>query len=147
MTGRDQPDIVGGILLAALGLFVAFYAQRYQMGTLNRMGPGYFPVVLGWLLVGLGAIIAVPAFFREGRRISIDIRPFVCVIGSLLFFAFALRPLGLILTTGVTVLIASVATPHLRWTGRFALGAVVPFLTYAVFVLGLQMVIPVWPRL
>ena len=47
MTKRDNTDIIGGAILCVLGAFIALYAQRYQMGTLFRMGPGYFPVVLG----------------------------------------------------------------------------------------------------
>ncbi len=129
MTRRDNADIIGGAILCAFGAFIIIYAQRYQMGTLLRMGPGYYPVVLGALLVLLGLIIALPAFFREGKPVSVQIRPFVCVVGSLLFFAYALQPVGLILTTAGTILFGSFATSALLWRARLGLILVIPAIT------------------
>ena len=67
MHKRDTRDIIGGLGLAAIGLFAVIYGQRYEFGDLNRMGAGYFPVALGALLAVLGMLIALPAFFRRGE--------------------------------------------------------------------------------
>ena len=78
MKHKDIQDVLGGLGLAALGVFAAVYAQRYEFGDLNRMGAGYFPVTLGALLAVLGLMIAVPAFFRSGPAIKVhpDVGPF-----------------------------------------------------------------------
>ena len=54
MKPRDRLDLTGGSLMVAVGLFAALYARQYEFGTLARMGPGFFPQVLGWVLVVLG---------------------------------------------------------------------------------------------
>jgi len=141
---RDRHDIIGGFTLTALGLFVVFYSQRYEFGDLNRMGPGYFPVALGVLLTVLGLIIAIPALFREGERIHFDGAPFLLVVGSLAAFAMALKPLGIVAATVISVVISSMAS-EMSWKARALLAIGVAAITYVVFIFGLSMVIPVWP--
>lgn len=144
MKNKDLQDIVGGLGLMALGLFVAFYAQRYDFGSLTRMGPGYFPVVLGIILAVLGFFIALPAFFRSGEKIQIDWLPLFCVLGSLVAFSLLLKVIGLVLTAALSAAIASMASP-MPWRSRLLLSVGIAAITYAVFILGLSMVIPVWP--
>lgn len=141
---RDRHDIIGGLTLTALGIFVVFYAQRYEFGDLNRMGPGYFPVALGVMLTILGLIIMIPAFFREGERIHFDLAPFLLVTASLVAFATALKPLGIMLATVISVVLASMAS-DMTWVGRTLLAIAIAAVTYVVFIFGLSMLIPVWP--
>jgi hypothetical protein len=141
---KDLQDIVGGLGLMALGLFVAYYAQRYDFGSLTRMGPGYFPVVLGLILAVLGFFIALPAFFRSGEKMRIDWGPLVFVLGSLVAFSLLLKLLGLIVTAAISAGIASMASA-MPWRLRLMLSAGIAAITYVVFILGLSMVVPVWP--
>jgi hypothetical protein len=141
---RDQQDIIGGLLLTALGVFVAFYAQRYSFGTLARMGPGFFPTVLGILLAVLGALVTVPAFLRHGNKPSVQWGTFAIVIGSLVLFAFTLKVLGLILATFAAAFLASLADRDITWRGRVMVSAGVAFITWLIFIVGLQMILPVW---
>ncbi len=145
MKSKHYQDILGGLALVALGAFAALYAQQYEMGDLNRMGPGYFPVALGTLLAVLGLFIAVPAFFRGGPAIQLAWKSFITVVLSIVLFAFALKPLGLLLATSLSVLVASLADHDIRWKGRLAVAAGVSLVTYVIFILGLSMVLPVWP--
>lgn len=145
MRGKDGHDLIGGMLLAAFGAFVAIYAQRYEFGAAAQMGPGYFPVVLGWTLVVLGLAIALPAWWRRGSLPQVRWRQAGLVLGSLLWFAWALPRVGLALTVFAMVLLASLAEGSLGWRGRLLLAAGVTGLTLLVFVVGLQMRVPVWP--
>lgn len=145
MKHRDLRDIIGGLALAALGLAAAIYARDYEFGTLNRMGPGYFPIVLGILLAVLGLFVAIPAFFREGTPISVEWKTFALVMGSIVVFAAALKPLGLILATVLAVVVSSLADRETRWKGRLMTAIGVAAITYVVFSMGLSMVLPVWP--
>lgn len=141
---RDQQDIIGGLLLTALGVFLAYYSQRYSFGTLARMGPGFFPTVLGVLLALLGALVALPAFFRSGAKPKVEWRTFVIVIGSLVLFAFTLKPLGLIVATFAAAFLASLADRDITWRGRVLVSAGVAFITWLIFIVGLKMILPVW---
>lgn len=144
MKNKDFQDIVGGLGLMALGVFVAIYAQRYDFGSLTRMGPGYFPVVLGIILAILGFFIALPAFFRSGEKIQVDWKPLVFVVGSLVAFSLLLKVIGLVLTAAVSAGFASMASP-MPWRSRLVLSLGISAITYLVFIVGLSMVIPVWP--
>lgn len=145
MKNKDLQDVAGGLAVAALGAFAAIFAQRYEFGDLNRMGPGFFPVVLGILLTVLGILIAVPAFFRSGAPIQVHWKPFVLVMASLVVFAMTLKVLGLIVATMLAVVIASLADNDTRWKGRILTALGVALITYLVFGLGLSMVLPMWP--
>jgi hypothetical protein len=143
-TTRDIHDLVGGLLMTATGLFFAFQGQQYDFGSAARMGPGYFPVVLGWVLAVLGLVVAVPAWWRRGSAISVQwSNLFWCVL-SLVFFAFALRILGVVATSFVAALISLVPSAMPLRT-RLLVCAVVALLTTLIFPIGLQMLLPLWP--
>lgn len=143
---RDLHDLGWGAALALTGLAVAGYAWvSYDMGSLRRMGPGFFPVTLGLLLAGLGALIAIPAMGRPGQS-----RPFawpetIAVVAALLVFGLLLDRLGVLLTTALTVLIASSVAPRGGLGWRLVLSVAVTALVWLVFVRGLNMSLPVWP--
>jgi hypothetical protein len=145
MRSKDIQNIVGGLCLIAIGVFAAFYAQRYPIGELRRMGPGFFPVSLGVLLAILGTFIALPAFFRSGDSIRFDVKGFAWVMASVMVFGFGLTRLGLIGATVAAVLVATMAA-DLRWRTRFVLAGVMVVITWLVFSVGLGMPIPLWPR-
>lgn len=145
MKSRDMQDVVGGLAVTALGIFAAIYAQKYEFGDLNRMGPGYFPVALGVVLALLGLLIAVPAFMRKGDPIVVKWKTFALVLGSIVAFALTLKVLGLILATALSVMISSLADNETRWKGRILLAVGVAAITYLVFGYALGMVLPAWP--
>ncbi len=144
MKSKDTRDIIGGFSLVAIGLFAALYAQRYDLGELQEMGPGYFPVALGILLSVLGSFIAIPAFFREGTAINIEWKSLLWVLISIAVFAIVLTKGGLVLATILSVLAASVPSKT-SWKTRFILAIILAAITYLVFLFGLGMVLPVWP--
>lgn len=144
MRSRDIKDIVGGLCLIAIGVFAAVYAQRYPIGEVRNMGPGFFPVALGVLLAVLGVIVTVPAMFRSGEPIRFDGKGFLWIMASVMVFAFGLTTFGLVAATVTSVLVASMAST-LAWRTRLVLAAVVAAITWIVFSLGLGMPIPVWP--
>ena len=145
MRDKDVRDIVGGLGLAAVGIFAVMYGQRYEFGDLNRMGPGYFPVVLGLMLAVLGVLIALPAFFRRGAPIIVAWKAFGLVMASIVLFAFTLKLLGLVLATALAVLVASLADNAPGWKWRLTTAAGIALITWMVFKLGLSMVLPTWP--
>lgn len=130
--------------MLAAGLFFALYGSRYDFGTTARMGPGFFPVVLGWILAGFGLLVAVPAWWRRGTRIQLDGSSLFWCVLSLLLFAFTLNLLGVVLASFLTALL-SLAPSTLGWRTRLMVSAVVALLTTLIFPIGLQMILPIWP--
>lgn len=143
---RDWTDLLGGGVLAALGLAVAAHAAaQYEIGSLRRMGPGFLPVALGTLLAVIGAIIALPAWGRPGAPVAVAWREALGVLGAILILGLGLTRLGLVPATALAVLVASVPAPHGGVLWRLVLAAVVSLVTWAVFSVGLRLSIPVWP--
>lgn len=144
MKHRDSHDLIGGLAMTAAGAFFAIYGASYTMGTAARMGPGYFPVILGWILAVLGLLIAIPAWWRQGTPIQVQWKNLLCAVGSVVVFAALLRSGGVLLACFVTCLIALIPV-RMALLKRFAISAVVAVLTQLIFVLGLQMILPTWP--
>lgn len=146
MRSRDSTDIVGGLLIVGVGIFAILHAQQYDLGSLQRMGPGFFPTAIGILLIVLGAFITLPALLRAGPSIQINWRGGFWVLLSIFSFAFSLDYLGLPLAAILAVLAATGAST-LPWLKRLILGAAVAVITYLIFILGLGMNMPVLPTL
>jgi hypothetical protein len=145
---RDIADLAGGAVLAAIGTFVAVYAvMHYDIGTLRRMGPGFFPALLGGVLLVLGLMIALPAWARGAVPVHIAWKDAVAVLTAILIFAAGLERGGLVLVTSAAVLIASIAAPDSRIGWRLVLAGVVTALSVLVFHFGLRMTVPLWPGL
>lgn len=146
MSQRDTRDVVGGLGMTALGCFAAWYSHnQYDLGDLQRMGPGYFPFSLGLLLAVLGLMVAIPAWFRRGESIRVAWKTLVLVTAGIVVFAFLLKSLGILLATAVAVIIASLADQQIGWRARLLVALGVAVVTWGVFIYGLGMVIPTWP--
>ncbi|MDO5658443.1 MAG: tripartite tricarboxylate transporter TctB family protein [Paracoccus sp. (in: a-proteobacteria)] len=145
---RDWHDIAGGFALAAIGAAVAIYAAAsYDLGSLRRMGPGFFPVMLGGLLAALGLVIALPAFGRAGEESPVALKELAAVLASVALFAFGLYRVGLVPATVASVLVASLAAPRGGVIWRLVLAVVVAGLTVLIFAVLLRMTLPLWPVL
>ncbi|MEO7939667.1 MAG: tripartite tricarboxylate transporter TctB family protein, partial [Burkholderiaceae bacterium] len=115
----DTRDLFGGLILIALGAFVSLYAaNHYVVGQAERMGPGYFPVALGWLLAILGLVVALFAFkpsLHHTTPPKFRPRPFFAILLSVAAFAFTVSRFGLVPGTVLLTVIAVFAEPGIRW--------------------------------
>lgn len=148
MRDRDYTDIIGGLLLVAAGLFVAFYAlQHYSMGTATRMGAGYFPAVLGFLLAFLGLLLVVPALRRPGERPVPHLRPLFTILLAVTAFALSVRQVGMVPATFLLVGLAALAQHEVRLVPTLILAAGLSVLAVLVFAKGLGVLLPafIWP--
>ena len=148
MLGRDYRDVIGGGVLLLGGALVMLYATtQLEVGSLARMGPGLFPAALGAILCIFGAIVAVPALFREGVPVTFEIRPFFFVLASILVFGLTVHPLGIAPAVVLMALVSTLAEPRMSWPGALLLAAVLAAIAVLIFNVGLD--IPVaavrWP--
>jgi hypothetical protein len=145
-----RKNVLAGLMfvgIAALGLVVS---RHYPIGTALRMGTGYVPRLLCWLLMGLGAAILVQGLREKdepaaGGGGGIGLVPVTVVTASLTAFALAIEQLGLVVAILLLVGIGALAARGIKlWeTLAAALGLIV--LSWAIFILGLGLTIPVWP--
>jgi len=144
MKGRDLNDVVGGVGIAALGAAFLVPALRYDLGTVADIGPGFFPSLLGAGLCLVGVLISVAAWFRAGALPAVEWRSAAFVLASPLLFALTVRHAGLVASTFVTFILASMAQRDMSWRARIVAAVVATALVYGVFVIGLRISLPAW---
>jgi Tripartite tricarboxylate transporter TctB family len=143
---RHQRDFVSGLIFIAFGLAALVLARDYTMGSAVRMGPAYFPSVLGAVLALLGLIILLRALFLQGARIGqLALRPLSLILGGVLAFAFLLEPLGLIVATIALIVISALGGWEFRVRDVVMSCLVLLVLALGLFVYGLGMPLKVWP--
>jgi hypothetical protein len=143
---RNPKDFYAGLLFMSFGLAALVISRSYPLGAAARMGPGYFPRVLGILLLGLGALLCLSGFRSTGEMLSRwRWRPLVIVLLSVGFFCLTAQWLGLVVASIILVFISSVASEEFRWKEALLSGAIQAAAAVAVFVYGLGMSFPVWP--
>jgi hypothetical protein len=144
---KSPRDFWAGLMFIAFGLFFLIVAQvNYQMGTAVRMGPGYFPSVLGGMLAILGAIVLFDSFVLEGTPVpKFHFRPLLFILASSLAFAYLLKPLGLVLASAALIFIAAFGGHEFRFKEVAILTAVLIVFSVIVFVKGLTLPFPICP--
>ncbi len=143
---RHPRDFGAGLLFGAFGAAAVFLSGDYPLGTPARMGPGYFPRVLGILLLAFGAILVLRSLKLAGAPLAMrNWKPLTIVLGSVLVFGLAAPRLGLALSTVLLILIASTADREFRWKEAVVSSVVLAACTIGVFIWGLGLQLPVWP--
>jgi hypothetical protein len=140
-------DFWAGLMFVVFGLFFLIVAQmNYQMGTAVRMGPAYFPTVLGGLLAVLGAIVLVGSLTIEGPPVAkFHFRALLFILGSSLAFAYLLKPLGLVLASAALIFISAYGGHEFKWKEVAILTVVLVIFSVLVFVKGLTLPFPICP--
>lgn len=144
---RHPKDFWSGVLFAAVGVGAIVLGSRYTLGSAARMGPGYFPRVLGMLLVALGAMLALRALSVDGPKVErFRWWPTLLVLGSVVVFGQIVQTVGLALSTVLLIVVASSASREFRWKEALVAGVALATLATGVFIVGLNLTLPIWPR-
>jgi hypothetical protein len=147
MTIRSAQDYVGGVILMALALFALWASSDLQGMRGFSFGAGTAPRMFGGLLVALSAGIALTGLLTDGPAMAhYSWRGPLFVMVAILFFALAIRPLGLVVTAFVSFMIAALGSHETRWLEAAIVGACLTLGCAILFpyVLGLPM--PMFPR-
>jgi hypothetical protein len=153
---KSQKDFVSGLLFMAVGGAFA-YGATYSIGTAARMGPGYFPLMLGIILALLGAVVAFKALVVEtpdGDKIGKWAwKPLTFIIAANLLFgimigglpSIGLPPMGLIAGIFALTIVASLAGETFKLKEVLVLSVILSIGSYMAFVVLLNLQFPVWP--
>ena len=118
----------------------------YQMGSSVRMGPAYFPVVLGGILAFLGALVLLDSLVETGSKVAkFHFRPLLFIAVSSLAFAYLLKPLGLVLASVALVFISAYGGHEFKWKEVAIMSVVLVIFSVVVFVKGLSLPFPICP--
>ncbi|KDP86582.1 tripartite tricarboxylate transporter TctB family protein [Cupriavidus basilensis] len=145
---RSQKDFASGLMFILVGFGFSWVARGYSMGTAAKMGPGYFPFWLGIVLALLGALVlwgSLSAKKEEDQLARWDIKTLLWILGSVVLFGLMLKPLGMVLSVLVLVLVSSMASHEFSWKGAVANAVILVLISMGAFVYGINLQMPVWP--
>ena len=154
---KSQKDFFSGLMFMIVGIAFAWGATNYKIGDSARMGPGYFPLMLGVLLAVLGAVITFKSMVVEtvdGEKVgSWAWKPLFFIICANLMFGLMLGGLpsikfpafGLIIAIYALTLIAALAGDEFKIKEVLVLATVLAVMSYLAFILLLKLQFPVWP--
>ena len=157
MNIKSQKDFFSGLMFTLVGVGFAWGSTAYSVGTGARMGPGYFPMMLGILLGIMGGIIMFKALVVEtenGDKIGRWAwRPIAYVLGANLIFGILLGGLpsirlpsmGLIAAIYALTIIASMAGEKFKLRDVLILATILAVGSYLAFIVLLKLQMPVWP--
>jgi hypothetical protein len=143
---RNPRDFWSGVLFILLGGGACLIALDYAMGSAGRMGPGYFPRTLGLMLSALGAGLVLRALRTRGAALSFPtFRPILVVLTSVLLFGLTVNEAGLVVSTLLMVLVASVASHDYRPRESLVAAVALAIFVVVTFRYGLGIQLPTWP--
>ncbi len=105
---KGTKDLYAGLIYVAIGVVAFVWAHQYDIGSATRMGPGFFPALLGLALIGLGIASVVKGYWSQ----TLDpipkyrLEPFFLILASIISFAVLIDRVGLVVAIFVSVFIA-----------------------------------------
>jgi hypothetical protein len=165
---KSERDFWSGMMFLVVGVVFAIGATNYSMGPacppndpcatslwarLSQLsahpGAGYFPLGLSILVALLGAVVLFKSLTIEsdgGDPIGkFAWRPLIVIIVAIALFGAMLEPLGLALSVPVLIAVTSLAGDEFHWKGVVANAIVLTIGSWAIFIWGLKLTIPLWP--
>jgi putative tricarboxylic transport membrane protein len=143
---RAPKDFWSGIMFIAFAAVALIASHSYSLGRAGRMGPGYFPLLLGCALVLIGLILVARSLFTAGERIEpMQLLPLGIIAAGIVVFGLLLQPLGLVLALLAVIVITAFASGESRPLETAALAVVLTAFSVGIFVVALRLPLPIWP--
>ena len=145
-------NVLAGLMFMGVAILGLVISRDYPIGTTLRMGTGYVPRLLCWLLLALGALVLIQGLraARLEQRAVEDAawgwRPLLFVTLSLVVFGLAIEPLGLVIAILLLCAIGAFGSRDLRPVETLIAALVLIALSWGIFIAGLGLTIPVWPE-
>ena len=143
---KNQENFWSGAMFIGFGMFAIWIAARnYPIGTAMRMGPGYFPTVVGGLLVVLGSIITLSSFTLEGEKIKPFAWRAVIMLGlGFAFFGWAIDRIGFVIGLFVMIFCSALAGREFKLRQVLIMIAILIIGAIALFIYGLELPYPLF---
>jgi hypothetical protein len=143
---RSIKDFNAGLMFIGIGAVFGIGAGQYPMGTAVRMGPAYFPSILGWGTVALGVMVLIDAFIEEDSPPSpVAWRPLVLVLSAVLAFGALINTGGLISATVAVIIISALGGHEFTWRSAIISATVLSITVWLIFDKGLGLPFKLFP--
>jgi hypothetical protein len=142
---KDQRDFWSGILFIAFGCAGLWIGRSYAVGTLVRMGPGFFPMMMSLALAGVGGFLLARSLVVAGEPLERSaIWPQLLILGAIVAFGLLIERVGIAVAVMAVAAVSGIAAQGLRWFELIALALAMSAISVALFVYLLGQPIPVW---
>jgi uncharacterized membrane protein YidH (DUF202 family) len=142
---RSPQDLGAGVVFILIGVAGIVFGQDLATGSAARMGPGYFPMLLSWLIIAIGLVLAVKSVALDGPPVpAIHVRPLVAIIVAVLAFGALIDRIGLALTAAVLTIGAAYARRDVNLPETLLLAAGLALFTVGIFAYALKQPLPAW---
>ena len=143
---RHPKDFFAGLMFIAVGAAAIIISLNYALGTAARMGPAYFPRILGGLLILLGLVLCLRSLRLDGAAITrFTWRPIVLILGSVVLFGIVVQTTGLVLATFLLIALSTLGGREFHWKEVLLASAVLSAIAVGLFIVGLGLQFPIWP--
>jgi hypothetical protein len=149
MSGRSlltRKDVLTGAMFMGVAVLGLWVSREYPIGTALRMGTGYVPRLLCWVLLALGAVVLIGGLRGVGAQATFAWRPLLFVAGSLVLFGLAIERLGLVIAIVLLVVTGALASRMLRPLETIVAALALVALCWGIFILGLGLTLRLWPE-
>jgi hypothetical protein len=110
MERLNRRDAASGAIFFVIGAGFALASRSLEMGSALRMGPGYFPLVLSFILMAVGLVIIATSFTRSEPLTPVPWRGLILVLAAPVVFGLTVRKLGLLPAIVLAVLLSVYAS-------------------------------------
>ena len=137
---RLSADLMSGAFFSVAGLVGILVTSRLQLGSAARMGPGFFPMGLSLILIGLGAVTLVQGFLAKEDGIgTVRLRPLLTVLAGVILFSLLVEKAGFIVAAALLVGVARAADTPFKIVEVALLTVVLITVTAGIFIIGLKL--------
>lgn len=145
---RNPKEFWAGVMFTVLGGMAVVIGQDYTMGTAGKMGPGYFPTVLGGILTVLGLIAIVRSLIKGGETLDrFALKPAFMVLFSVFLFGILMRSAGMVVAVMALVIVGGLASSKYNWKSNLLLAIGGTIFCAIIFVKGLGVPMPLFGTL
>ena len=142
---RLSKDLCAGIVFLMVGLAAIWWGRDLRFGSAANMGPGFMPVVLGWMLTAMGAATVARSFWLQSEAFgSLRLRPILLILASVICFALLVERMGFVVAMVVSVLLATLAAEKPTPFYVLSMCIVLPLAAVVVFIWGLGLPFDLW---
>ena len=141
----ENRDFLAGMLFVAFGAGGFFVALSYPFGSVQQMGPGFFPRALGVILTAFGAVTVIRGL-RSGARVEGGWGwfPLAMLTVSIVAFGWLMEHVGMIPSLVVLVVASAYAGKEFRWGEVLVLSGVMSLIATVIFIWGLGLPYPLF---
>lgn len=137
-------DLLSGILLTAIGMLFLTYSMQYEFGNIKSIGPGFFPLIIAFLLTIFGLCILILSFNEKIKdKVSFDFKTAIFIFLGIFVFALTLESFGFIISTTLLILIVSILF-RLKYLEIFLLVSGILIFNYFLFFVFLKIPFPLY---